>query len=570
MDVLLRQLRQGRDGAVEYQDTELVADNLSVGSAADCTIQLLGDGVAANHAIIRGSAAQVTIASRRGCKMSINGAPAQSATLKIGDLIEFAGHRLRFVAAPAGFDCAIEIETNSQVAASAYERAFRTDLSATWLSKRGAAWVLALLMPLLALVIPYSSITTQQAGHASPAWLPSDQIWSAGPLIPAHELAAGQRCSICHQQIFQHVRDSACRQCHKSIGDHVERSQLALTHLGPTQRCSECHREHHAPATGLVVRDDHLCIDCHAKSATDFGSLKVTAVTGFSSSAHPAFTVSLLKPAASPNAAGLADWMASREPIASAREQSNLKFSHSQHLNAARVTRASDSNALGCSDCHVLDADGEHFVPVTMQRSCISCHELTFDPDAPDRQLPHGRPHDAVLLIQDYFARKAVDPSPTAVGIQRRRLPDQQIQEVVCNAPTLTCARQRAQSEIENQFKVRGCASCHNVTDTHSADIADRFVVQPVRLTRDYFPNVRFSHRTHAVQNNKVGDTACLSCHAVKKSTSSADLFIPDLPKCLECHSEHLATDRVTLQCSSCHTYHPKTIIASTREGTVQ
>jgi predicted CXXCH cytochrome family protein len=570
MDVLLRQLRQGRDGAVEYQDTELVAENLSVGSAADCTIQLLGEGVAANHALIRGGASALTIAARRGCRMSINGAPAQSATLKIGDLIEIAGHRLRWVAAPAGFDCAIEIEANSQVAASAYERAFRTDLSATWLSKRAAAWVLALLVPLVALVIPYSSIHTQRAGHAPPALLPSDQLWSAGPLIPAHELAAGKRCSTCHQQIFQHVRDSACRQCHESIGDHVEPSRLALTHLGPTQRCSECHREHHAPASGLVVRDDHLCIDCHAKSNTEFGSLKVTAVTGFSSAAHPAFTVSLLKPSATTDAAGSTNWSVSREPIGTAREQSNLKFSHSQHLDATRVTRASDSNALGCSDCHVLDADGEHFVPVTMQRSCISCHELTFDPDAPDRQLPHGRPHDAVLLIQDYFARKAVDPSPVAVGIARRRLPDQQIQEVVCNAATLSCARQRAQSEIESQFKVRGCASCHNVTDTHNADIAERFVVQPVRLTRDYFANVRFSHRTHAVQNNKAGDAACLSCHAVKQSTSSTDLFIPDLPKCLECHSEHLATDRVTLQCSSCHTYHPKTIIARTREGDVQ
>jgi hypothetical protein len=139
-----------------------------------------------------------------------------------------------------------------------------------------------------------------------------------------------------------------------------------------------------------------------------------------------------------------------------------------------------------------------------------------------------------------------------------------------CSGPALICAKQRAQSEIEGQFKVRGCASCHNVTDTHNADIAERFVVQPVRLTRDYFPDVRFSHRTHAVQNNKAGDAACLSCHAVKTSTSSADLFIPDLPKCLECHSEHLATDRVTLQCSSCHTYHPKTIIARTREGDVQ
>jgi len=234
------------------------------------------------------------------------------------------------------------------------------------------------------------------------------------------------------------------------------------------------------------------------------------------------------------------------------------------------VTRSSDSRALGCSDCHTLAVDGEHFVPITMQRSCASCHELTFDPGAPDRQLPHGKPRDVMLLIQDYYARKAVDPNPTASVLQRRRLPDQQVQETVCSGPAFTCAMRRAQSEIENQFKTHGCASCHDVTDTHSDEVLDRFQVAPVRLTRDYFPDVQFSHRMHAVQKDKTGDAACLSCHAVQKSTSSADLFIPDLPKCLECHSERLQADRVTLPCSGCHSYHPKTIIARIREAEVR
>jgi nitrate reductase cytochrome c-type subunit len=108
------------------------------------------------------------------------------------------------------------------------------------------------------------------------------------------------------------------------------------------------------------------------------------------------------------------------------------------------------------------------------------------------------------------------------------------------------------------------------VTDTHSTEVLDRFLVAPVRLTRDYFPDVHFSHLAHAVQNDKSGDAACLSCHAVQKSTSSADLFIPNISKCLECHSERLQKDRVALQCSGCHSYHPKTIIARTREVDVQ
>jgi len=578
MDVLLRQVRQAADGAVEYQDTEVNADALSVGAAADCTIQLLGEGVAAHHATIRGGRGKVSIACHRRCKALINGASSGHAALTIGDVVEIGGHHLRLVEPPAGFDIAIEIEPNAQVATSQYERAFRTDLNETWLSKRGAAWLLAALVLAAGLLIPYGSISVQRAGGSLPAFLPTDRVWTAGPLIAAHELVAGRRCSSCHQQVFVHVRDSACRECHKSIADHVARADLMQTTLGPPQRCAHCHQEHQGSSAGLIVRDHQLCVDCHAKSESEFGALKVLPVTGFARNEHPAFTVSLVKPAAAPAAsaqmagqtAGQIDWVVRREPVASASEQSNLKFSHAQHLDPARVKRASDSGALGCSDCHTLAVDGEHFIPVTMQRSCQSCHELTFDPAAPDRQLPHGKPRDAMLLIQDYYARKAVDPNPTPSVVQRRRLPDQPLEEPsTCSGPAFARAMCLAQAEIENQFKTRNCAGCHHVTDTHSSEILDRFLVAPVRLTRDYFPDVRFNHRAHAVQHDKSGDAACLSCHAVKSSKSSADVFIPDLPKCLECHSERLHRDRVTLQCADCHSYHPKSIIARNREAGV-
>ena len=580
MEVLLRQLRPEPDGAVEFLDSEISADVLSVGSAPACTIQLLGEGVAPRHASIRGGRDQLSIICRRGCKVALNGKPVVSAAIQVGDLVEIGGNRLRRIEPPAGFDAAIEVEANTQVAASAFEQAFRTDLSATWLTKRSAAWVLGVLVLLLGLLLPYSSIAPQRAGRSTPALLPSDHFWTAGPLIPAHELAAGKRCGSCHQQLFTHVRDPACKDCHKTIADHVEDAKRQQTSLGEKQRCAECHREHHESPSGLVIRDDHLCIDCHARSATAFGPLKVQPVTAFSPSpAHPAFTVSLIEPrttqgetlGVTQNGAVRVDWQVRREPVASAREQSNLMFSHAQHLDPAHVTRTSDGSALDCADCHTPEPDGEHFVPVTMQHSCgtAGCHELRFDPRAP--QMPHGNPRDAILLIQDYFVRRAVDPNKPVATLERRRLPDEDVQqESPCAGSPFQCALQRAQTEVENQFKTRGCGGCHNVIDTHNSDLSARFQVWPVRLTRDYFPDVNFSHRLHAVQKDKSGDAACLSCHAVKKSSSSADVFVPDLPKCLECHSERLQTDRVTLQCSSCHTYHPKTIIARSSEAEVQ
>ena len=569
MDVLLRHLKQGPDGVPEYHDTNFSAGALSIGSAADCGIQLLGETIAAEHALIRLTGGKITISCRGRRRVIVNSVPIATAELKVGDRIDVGGHQLRLLAPPAGFDIAIEIQPNPDVDPSAFERAFRTDLHETWLSKRKASWVLAALILVGALLLPLAMIGWHRAGNATPPGVPDDTWWSAGPLSPAHQLAAGQRCDGCHQSLFIHVTDKACRSCHKPIIDHVSRERLAKTALGAAQRCAECHREHNENAARLVIRDNDLCTGCHARSDTRFGPLKVTAVAGFARSEHPAFTVDLLKPMA--NTASVADtqWETRRENIASAREQSNLKYSHAQHLDPSRVRRASDSSGLGCGDCHTLSADGEHFVPITMQRSCIACHELTFDPAAPKRQLPHGKPRDAMLLIQDYYARQAVDPHPLVSAIERRRLPDRQTEESIapCTGPAFSCAMQRAQAEIDNQFTRRGCVSCHVVVDTHGGDVLERYQVTPIRLTADYFPDVHFSHRSHAVQKDKTGDAACLSCHAARAADSSAAVLIPDLPKCLECHSGRSQRDLVRLQCISCHAYHPKPIIAANREA---
>ena len=570
MDVLLRHLKQGPDGVPEYHDTNFSAELLSIGSAADCDIQLLGETIAAQHALIRFTGGKVTISCRGRQRVLVNSVPVATKDLAVDDRIEVGGHQLRLLAPPTGFDVAIEIQPNPDVDASAFERAFRTDLHETWLSKRKASWVLAALILLASLLLPLAMIAWHRAGGATPPGVPDDTWWTAGPLTPAHQLAAGQRCDGCHQSLFIHVRDQACRACHKPIVDHVSRERLAQTSLGAVQRCAECHREHNENAARLVIRDNDLCTACHARSETRFGPIKLTAVTGFSRTEHPAFTVDLLKPVANAAAGIDLQWVSRRETIGNAREVSNLKFSHTQHLDPSRVRRASDSGGLGCADCHALSADGEHFVPITMQRSCVGCHELTFDPAAPNRQLPHGKPRDAMLLVQDYYARLAVDPHPPASGVERRRLPDRAADEettAVCNAPTFGCAMQRAQAEIDNQFTRRGCVSCHVVVNTRASDVLERYQVTPIRLTADYFPDVHFSHRSHAVQKDKTGDAACLACHAAKAADSSAAVLIPDLPKCLECHSGRAQRDLVRLQCISCHAYHPKPIIAANREA---
>src|SRR5579864_7799288 len=132
MDALLRQLKDGPDGVPEYHDTELSADSLTIGSAANCSIQLLGEGIAPSHAVIRSVSGKITIACRAGQRVSLNGASVSTATLALGDRLEIGGHQLQLVDPPIGFELALEIRTNPNVAPSSFERAFRTDLAETW------------------------------------------------------------------------------------------------------------------------------------------------------------------------------------------------------------------------------------------------------------------------------------------------------------------------------------------------------------------------------------------------------------------------------------------------------
>ncbi|HTV96483.1 MAG TPA: FHA domain-containing protein [Steroidobacteraceae bacterium] len=603
MNVLIRQIRAGPDGIPEAQDAEAEVDVVTLGSAADRTIQLLGREVAGRHAQIGAQRSGFKIICSRGRRVRVNDREVSSAALALGDRIELGGHRLRLIAPPAGFDVAIEVQLSAALDASEFERAFRTDLAQTWLSKRGGAWLLGTLTLLAALLIPLAMISLHRHGAATPAGVPDDSLWSPGPLIPAHQHViaaraipahkdiAGRACNACHEQLFVHIQDPACKQCHKSVLDHVDARDLKLTHLDAPPRCAQCHLDHDGGASLMAVRNDSLCVACHQDQHARFGSIKLAAVARFAAGgAHPAFAVTLLKPPAGAAGEGasaadqcaasdaelrasLAGWVPSREPVKSAREQSNLKFSHAQHLDPAQVTPV-----LGCADCHTAEPDGEHFVPVSMARSCATggCHQLSFDARAPE--LPHGKPCEAMFVIEDFFAR-AASGDPTLVPKRRElalRLPErEQPQEPVaapCTGPSYVCAGKRAAAEIEHQFapKGSGCVSCHEINDTGASDIHNRFQVLPVRLTYDYFPATHFRHRDHLVQRDLTGDAACLSCHKAKESKQSSTVMIPDIGKCLECHSDRPALDKVAVQCVSCHTYHPMPIMEASRGAQLQ
>jgi predicted CXXCH cytochrome family protein len=569
MDALLRELQPSADGIAEYRDVEASGDTLTLGSAPDRAIQLLGDRIAPEHAELTLAKRGVQVTCRRGFTVRVNGKDVASATLAPGDSFEIGGNTLTLLDPPAGFDIGVQIELDPDVDASVFEQAFRTDLNQGWFSTRPMAWILSAAVLLLAFLVPVVMTSTTGSDSALRSILPGDALWTSGPLHPAHALATGDDCRACHVEFFERVPDSACQNCHAAINDHVHAEVVdTISSLDPAPRCATCHREHNEPIPHLVITADALCTDCHADPGDLLSSMGTAPVTGFSDTEHPAFKASLLKPLGRRAGTGLTfDWETSVEPVSFATEVSNLKFPHDTHLDPGLVTDLQSGDGLGCSNCHELSLDREHFIPVTMESVCVECHELTFDPQMPDRQLPHGQPLEVMLALEGQYLRKFSDPNVPQEAVVRRRIPDRDNSTRECVDTAFNCAAEAAASDISEQFTVRGCISCHVVEEHENSEIYARYQVHPVRLAQDFFPAGRFDHFSHQVMKEDTGDTACLQCHAANESSESADLLIPDIDNCLGCHSDTPKAGRVTVGCVACHSYHP---YASGYTGTIE
>src|SRR5882724_1115520 len=155
MRALLRQLRQAADGATEYADAEISTDAITIGSAPNSDIQLLGSAIGAQHALIRRSGGTLDINSRGGARFTVNGTSSASAKLVPGDVIDIDGNRLTVLAPPPGFDAGLSVQRRADVGKSEFESAFRTDLERKWLSKRRLSWALLLLIALIGFGVPF-------------------------------------------------------------------------------------------------------------------------------------------------------------------------------------------------------------------------------------------------------------------------------------------------------------------------------------------------------------------------------------------------------------------------------
>ncbi len=554
--VLLRQTLVRADGTGERLETELDAVTISIGSAPDCLINLAG--TASLHAVLKIGAGTAKLRLSGRHRARVNGVERRAATLRPGDVVEIGAYRIEVLAQPAGFDLGLDVQQLGPLPDGAdWMAGHVTSLEATGLRRRPWVWRLSGAVLLLLLVAPFFFSLLSPRDQWQAPWFLTDAIWSSGDLSVGHSFGTSAECGRCHTQLFGRVKDIACSECHRQLNDHAAPDQLLANDFS-TDRCAACHREHDEPSRILAIGDGR-CVGCHGREGGIEGRRgPVLTVTGFAERTHPQFNVSF--PVLGPNDAADDPWIVRRVSIDGAKDASNLKFPHDVHLDKKKVSDTRTGDKLGCESCHQPATDGEHFLPVEMERHCENCHELGFDDDDPFRRLPHGDAREAILVMEGHFLKKVLAPPAKQVdGFKWRRIPDRPPHgSSECARGDVPCANRLFSSEVDDQFLHTGCVTCHEVVRRPNLpNVADRFVVTPVRLPVDFMPYARFNHTAHRVVDDKAGAQACLACHAATKSHEPTDVLVPSIGTCLDCHGDYSQSSKSPMSCADCHDYHP-------------
>jgi hypothetical protein len=314
----------------------------------------------------------------------------------------------------------------------------------------------------------------------------------------------------------------------------------ALGKPGPGA-CTDCHTEHEGAGRMEPAREE-FCADCHGTLDTRLTDTALGNASDFGK-VHPQFQALLTTAPGQekPQRVSLA---------AHPRQWDGLRFPHKLHLDkrggVARMaqrlgTKGGYGEPLECGDCHRPTADGVRFLPVDMENDCESCHSLVIDQvGGVYRKVRHG---DAGQARAELMALGRAN-RPMVVGVRQR--PGQYGSSGLYRANfggPATGAALLARAMAREGL----CGECHVPAPGGGA-----LEVMPVTQPSRYFMHGWFDHEDHKQET-------CTSCHAADKSATSADLLLPAIAQCRDCHQgESARRAEVPSSCAMCHSYHPR------------
>ena len=552
MKILVVTVTRNRKGQAQRAERAVEGEVLRLGRGTQCEIFLPDPRVSLYHAAIYRQGDAVFIQAPEA-ELALNGEPIREAKLVPGGLVALGPYDLAVESPPAGYDLALAIERTRPMPDDLAEikAKSRTTLEQSGLSRRTPAWTLVIVIALVFLAVPVlNAILVPLRPVTAKLPITPDQSWNPGTLSAAHQLF-GRSCARCHETPFVHVRDKVCIECHKGAPGHVQPVSLQQKLFGDT-RCASCHADHKGP-TGLVRRDATLCVTCHGDLKSRDKDSTLADASDFAND-HPAFKLTLWQGPGPKDVIRVSQTEKTRLV-----ERPHFKFPHDVHLKSS-VRGPKGRKTLTCATCHFPDSSGRSFMRIDMKRSCVECHTLEFEPAVTTRQVPHGSAEDAAVTVQEFYASIALNDIPVDVvnlGDIRRGLPrftggviseDERRQ-------ALAWARAKADQVTEDLFEKRVCIVCHEVTSkktTGGTGTSAQWAIAPVHLATSRFPKARFDHASH-----RTGNIKCADCHAVERSHSSADIPMPEIGKCRECHAGNVPSgNRVVSTCVSCHDFH--------------
>jgi hypothetical protein len=380
-------------------------------------------------------------------------------------------------------------------------------------------------------------------------WPGTPTVYQAGPLSAAHNMFNDQ-CHVCHTEAFRTtqrllpwhsglstVTNDACERCHAGAQHNEQEIR--------TPGCSSCHREHQGRVQLARVADSY-CIDCHADIHRKDGAPSSFANVSDFRSRHPEFAI----------------W---RGPQPT--DPGRVNFNHQLHLNAAGIP-GGDGNLtkLTCQSCHQPDSDRRYMKPVTYAQNCASCHPLSVQlagqwsspaavraaDEFRKQPAPHKAPAEVRAELRDRLlslAEKVPELREGAGGAATERpLPGQRLP-----APE----KRDVNAWVEQQLKVSerllfhgaaGCAFCH-IRKPATISLANALpVFEPTQVPQRWLMHGNFDHNSHRM-------LTCTECHAATTSQQTADVLIPRIDSCKQCHNPQVGARS---DCSNCHRYHDR------------
>ncbi|HMB52139.1 MAG TPA: cytochrome c3 family protein [Thermoanaerobaculia bacterium] len=525
-----------RGGALESTGTlsgglrRVAGDVLRIGRGTNADLRFDDPAVALEHARLeRRDDGLWAIDQESVTGTYVNGQAVSEARLADGDRLEIGGHRLTVrmqPRAPVIVRVAAQVAEVEETAAPAAAvpggpagpavAAHEVDYVAAYRLRRGVFGKVAVSLALLL------------AAAVAIAWVVADEerhvAFRPGAVAEAHGREhSAWACANCHgggggeegETELAGLRGEAlmnalCAGCHAAESAPHATMPAAAAVPG----CVDCHAEHRGQEDLRLV-DDRRCVDCHADAA-----VVASAIGDFEG--HPEFATK------------------------GGDDPGTVEFNHERHLREL-VDLGRGKVTLGCEDCHRLAENGDDLEPIVYETTCAGCHQHRLDVDVvADRDLGLV-PHERWPVVDSYVVGEFVKEAQGLSEAQRATAPRGESTRLERSG------RRNADRALDRIRDI--CRTCHELETETGEDGEETLVVPAANVPSDWMPTSHFSHRTHLEEGKTCGD-----CHVeVKASTRSADVLLPGVTSCVECHGETAAgVERRQLSgCDDCHSFHP-------------